>query len=187
VSRAQRLLHDQCWVWGRDVERPDGNLLVEFGFVRVPNSEGRTFAYDLERAGERVILAGAGLCYASADSPMAALLGRYDVQPRLLLRTEVDVARWATVGPGVFQNAGAHDEASPFGRLLLAGAVRWIASYEAWVRQVAGVEYRAECLATWPGASVSADGIVEAWGALLAELECGALPENTGVSPRKHN
>jgi len=171
VRRAEQLLHDQCWCWGRDVERPEGNLLVEFGFRRVPSPEGRTFAYDLDRAGERVILAGAGLCYAAPGSTQAALLGRYDVRPRLLPRGEIDTAQWATVGASVFQSTGARDETSSTSRLLLTGAVQWIGAYEAWVRRIAGVDYRNACLASWPRASVVADRIVEEWEALLAELE----------------
>jgi len=171
IRRAGRLFHDQCWCWGRDVERAEGNLLVEYGFRRIATPEGRTFAYDLECAGERVVLAGAGLCYSAAGSTQAALIGRYDVRPRLILRCEVDTAKWAAVGVNVFQSVGARDEQSLLGRLLLIGSLRWIAGYEAWVRQLTGVEYRTGCLASWPQASVSADRIVEQWEALIVELE----------------
>ena len=181
VRRAERLLHDQCWCWGRDVERAEGNLLVEFGFRRIATPEGRAFAYDLERAGEQVVLAGAGLCYAAAGSTQAVLLGRYDVRPRLLPRCEVDTAQWAQVGGGVFEGAGTRDEGSPLSRVLLAGAVRWIAGYETWVREVASVEHRAECLASWSRASITADRMVEAWEALLAELHDGE-----GCDPRSN-
>ena len=30
----QSLLTQQCWCWGRDVTRPDGNLLLQYGFTR---------------------------------------------------------------------------------------------------------------------------------------------------------
>jgi hypothetical protein len=179
VRRAERLLHDQCWCWGRDVERAEGNLLLEFGFRRVRTPEGRTFAYELDRAGEQVVLAGAGLCYAAAEVADAALLGRYNARPRLLPRAEVDTEQWAQVGASIFQSAGQRDEASPGSRLLLAGAVRWIAGYEAWVREVAGVGYRARCLSSWPSASVSADRMVEEWQALLDELQEGERPDHT--------
>lgn len=183
ANRAQRLLHDQCWCWGRDVERSQGNLLIEFGFRRVPTPEGRAFAYDLEHAGERMILAGAGLCYGAPSFTQAALLGRYDVRPRLLPRSEVDVTAWATLGPSAFHSSGTRDEGSALGHLLLAGAVRWIGAYEAWVRQAAGIEYRDACLATWSYASVSGDGIVEAWAALLTELEDFATTTDADGEP----
>jgi len=176
VRRAERLLHDQCWCWGRDVERPEGNLLLEFGFERIRNAEGRTFAYDLQRpeasaTGERVVLAGSGLCYVPATSTVAAVLGRYDIRPRMIGRGEVDLPRWAAIGAGVFRSIGTPDAGSPLARLVLACTVRWIASYEAWVRSVAGTEYRARCLASWPRASVAADHIVEHWEALLRDLD----------------
>ncbi len=171
VLRAELLLHDQCWCWGRDVERAEGNLLVEFGFRRIANPEGRAFGYDLERAGEQVVLTGGGLVYAATGSTHAALIGRYDVRPRLLPRCEVDTAQWAQVGASVFHGAGTRDEGSPLSRVLLSGAVRWIAGYETWVREVASVEYRAECLASWSQASITADQMVETWEALLAELQ----------------
>jgi len=179
VRRAERLLHDQCWCWGRDVERADGNLLLEFGFRRIRTPEGRTFAYELDRAGEHVVLAGAGLCYAAAGMGCAALLGRYDVRPRLIPRCEVDTAQWAQVGASIFQSAGRRDEESPAGRLVVAGAMRWIVGYEAWVREVAGVDYRAQCLSSWLSASVSADRMVEEWEALLDELQEGERPDHT--------
>lgn len=186
IRRAQNLLHDQCWSWGRDVDRLDGNLLVQFGFERVPNAEGRTFAYDLRSddqcQGERVVLAGAGRCYTAAGSPAAALLGRYDVCPRLIRRAAIDLAGWAAIGPSVFQSKGERSARSPLARELLAGALGWIASYEAWVRQVAGPEYRAECLASWSRASVSADRIVEEWESLLSELHAATRAEESDKS-----
>jgi hypothetical protein len=173
VHRAERLLHDQCWCWGRDVERVEGNLLLAFGFQRVPTLEGRTFAYEFDREDERVVLAGSGLCYAAPGSTTAALLGRYNVRPRLLPRSEVDTARWATVGASVFMTVGTPEEASPVGHQLLVGVVGWIAGYEAWVRRVAGVDYRERCLASWPRASVVANRMVEEWETLLAGLQGG--------------
>ena len=35
ISRAARLLSQQVWCWGRDIERPDGNWLMEVGFERI--------------------------------------------------------------------------------------------------------------------------------------------------------
>jgi len=174
IRRAQNLLHDQCWCWGRDVDRLEGNLLIQFGFERIPNAEGRTFAYDLcsgeQCEGERVVLAGAGLCYTAAGSPAAALLGRYDARPRLIQRADIDLSIWSDIGPSVFQSKGERAERSLLARELLAGALGWIASYERWVRGVAGSAYRAECLESWSRASTSADRIVEEWESLLAEL-----------------
>lgn len=38
--RGQHLLSQQCWLWGRDIKRTDGNLLMTFGFERLRPPEG---------------------------------------------------------------------------------------------------------------------------------------------------
>ena len=40
--KGRELLHRQCWNWGRDIVRPEGNLLLEAGFVKWRPPEGET-------------------------------------------------------------------------------------------------------------------------------------------------
>ena len=47
--KGQELLHQQCWNWGRDIVRSEGNLLLEAGFLkrRPPGEEAGSSCYTL--------------------------------------------------------------------------------------------------------------------------------------------
>ena len=38
--KGQEVLDRQCWNWGRDIVRPEGNLLLEAGFLKRRPHEG---------------------------------------------------------------------------------------------------------------------------------------------------
>jgi hypothetical protein len=40
MNRGRTLLHQQCWLWGQDIRRAEGNLLLEYGFERKRPPEG---------------------------------------------------------------------------------------------------------------------------------------------------
>lgn len=66
VSQGTKLLTQQCWYWGCDVRRAEGNLLLERGFTRTrppAGAEGST-AYALEPAlGAQLTLWSFGFFY----------------------------------------------------------------------------------------------------------------------------
>jgi hypothetical protein len=83
--RGTLLLNQQFWLWGQDIRRSDGNLLLEHGFVAerpVAGVRGST-RYQLALGGGRVVvLWGFGFFY--GDPLVGELyLGRFRLSPRL--------------------------------------------------------------------------------------------------------
>lgn len=55
---ARELLDQQLWCWGCDIRRPEGNLLLEYGFrAHQPSAEGHSSTcYELSRDVVRTVL-----------------------------------------------------------------------------------------------------------------------------------
>jgi hypothetical protein len=65
-SFGKRLLGQQLWCWGRDIARPQGNLLVEFGFRRHRANDldrDGSSCYRIDADAQHVALWGFGMFY----------------------------------------------------------------------------------------------------------------------------
>lgn len=159
----EKLMAQQVWCWGRDVEYLDGNLLMQFGFERLRDhtSEGRSTCYRLDQDEFHICLWGFGMFFGRRDLG-GLYLGRFDFCPR-----------WAPVES---LSSAIHwpDELPVFGRprgrsqweranSLWKETQLWIADYETWVRQTAGLAYRRECVEDWLRPFVRANRISSAW------------------------
>ena len=85
ISRAARLLSQQVWCWGRDIERPDGNWLMEIGFERIEPTfkcEDCDSIYSLKLPnGKCVMLRAFGVFYGN-NQKEGIFLPRYDFLPK---------------------------------------------------------------------------------------------------------
>jgi hypothetical protein len=135
ARKGQKLLHLQCSLWGDDVRREEGNLLLKHGFERhrPPRRVNGCSQYILELAeNRRVCLWGFGLFYGEQSG---IYVGRYEFKPRVAcLRRNVWTPEEFKTGPSLPST------------LLLEEAVRWIASYERWIDSVCGSSYRHICM-----------------------------------------
>lgn len=143
------LLNQQCWLWGCDVRRPEGNLLLEYGFARTRPPEGVTGsnAYTLVTpAGQQIVLWAFGLWYGDARGGL--FVGRYQCLP-LLAATATPPA--AAFLPTHVTGVAVPGTAAEWrrGLLLLADALSWIAAYERWVLASVGLPYREACVNAW--------------------------------------
>lgn len=165
------LLHHECWCWGCDIRRKEGNLLLKYGFERMAPAEGQmgTSRYELAFAGtEKLALWGFGL--GCCDLELGTIyLNRYQFSPRITVSTdwsriwrEADIEGLRPPDAGVEQACVT---------LLMRQAVRWIIHYETWVRQTCGRDYRRCCLDEWPQRSLADDEILAAWKRLAREIQ----------------
>ena len=146
--KAVALLDQQIWCWGRDVCRPEGNLLLHLGMCRYRspvNGNDRT-AYTGRVPGDGVVwLWGFGVAYWQPDVG-GVFLRRYGFDP-LLLPTPLDrpVHTLDELAPWVIRPTTAGQ------RRTAAAAVRaaagWVAAYEHWVAESYGTGYREGALA----------------------------------------
>jgi len=165
-------MHQQCWCWGQDIRRAEGNLLLAHGFsrVRVDGQRSGGSRYTLTLApGRRLSVWGWGLLVADLDLG-AALIGRYAFGPRFSddwrigrdAHGPADVSALAVPwGEDAWRRAGA----------LLAIALAWTADYERWVAVTAGEEYRDAVLTAWGHGSDRARALPAAWRRLAVECE----------------
>ena len=138
------LYDQQLWCWGYDI-RQTGNLFLRYGFAqyRQDKSCGGT-TYTLQLPGGVILrLWAANLVY--FDARVGAVhLKRYEFEPRLMpIHHELPYA--TPVDSIIPQSA---DECLAAARLAV-GCMRWIARYERWVIETAGVAHREASIAAW--------------------------------------
>jgi hypothetical protein len=174
--RGASLLNQQCWCWGCDVRRADGNLLLEYGFrrFRVPQGQRGSSAYTLHIGpGESVVLWGFGLFYGH-ESLGGLYLPRAGFEPRLLDGSTPPAQVWE------WQQLASARSPQDIGEWLrahrlLAFAMRWIAGYERWVIATHGESYRQACVSAWRKNGLSAAQMAETWTQLAQRCAARAL------------
>ena len=158
-KRGIMLLNQQCWVWGRDILRPEGNLLIEYGFklTKPPRGESGSSQYVLSLAcGATIRLWGFGIFYGRTRG---IHLNRFEFQPWVVRITE-DI--WQADRLAKLSALRRYSALSP---ILL-----WIAAYESWVLNKCGPRYRNRCLVGWTKEKIKPQLIAEEWAGLAYEL-----------------
>ncbi len=95
-QRGAELMHFQCWLWGCDIRRPEGNLLLEYGFSRQrpPAGAAGSSAYLASRAPDTVIvLWGFGAFYGD-PAQGGVYLKRYEFSPVFVTRLTPQRLPW---------------------------------------------------------------------------------------------
>lgn len=92
------LMHQQCWLWGQDVKRPQENVLLDYGFTRhrAPETEctrGCTGYELLLPDGRAIVLWGFGLFLGDRDLG-GMYVKRYGFSPRWLKESRLSLPIW---------------------------------------------------------------------------------------------
>jgi hypothetical protein len=158
------LLHQQCWQWGYDIRRTEGNLLIEYGFRKTKCPERQATRYSLVAGRGRVIeLWGFGF-FTGRSVRNGIYVNRYEFLPR---HANASGEIWE---PGPLAGGKPVTLAGPELRLL-AGMLRWIARYEDWVLESVGVDYRRQAAAAWGKAHVDPLELPARWRSLAGALQ----------------
>jgi hypothetical protein len=166
LTRGRVLLHQQCWLWGQDIRNPKGNLLLRFGFERLPppTDMDASTQYTLQLDKTLVVrLWGFGFAYGTAAQQI--YVNRYDFRPRLL---ECDADRWDP--PQDTRLPLAPDS------ILLQAAARWISSYEQRVSREEGKQYRSTLLTKWKNHDENRLSTADCWSRLADDLCIASAP-----------
>ena len=144
---ASGLLSQQIWCFGQDVERREGNWLVEFGFHRKPppaKFKDCSSVYSLEIGNaRRIILRGFGV-FIVDDALGVIYIKRYGFHPLYSAAAHLFVAPWAYDDLPPLSPASGQEE--PQARLLLAELIAWFAHYEDKTTRRLGEGYRQKSL-----------------------------------------
>lgn len=158
-----RLMEQQVWCWGRDVEYPDGNLLMQYGFERRRDSETahRSTCYRLDQDDLHICLWGFGMFFGSRELG-GLYLDRFDFCPTWApVESLSSQIHWPDELPAFVRPRGKLQWQCA--RKLWALSLFWIAGYESWIRKYAGIAYRRQCVETWLRPFVRAEKKVAAW------------------------
>lgn len=153
----------QVWCWGRDVEYPDGNLLMDFGFERHRDrsTEDRSTCYRLDQDQLHVCLWGFGMFFGRRDLG-GLYLDRFDFYPTWAPIESLSLAiHWPDELPAFARPRGISQWRRA--RELWKSSLLWIANYETWIRSNVGLAYRRECVETWLRPYVRAEKTAAAW------------------------
>ena len=164
-----RLMEQQLWCWGRDVERPEGNLLMAFGFDRHRDCEfdPQSTCYRLDRDELHVSLWGFGMFFGRRDLG-GLYVNRFDFRPGWApIESLAEGIHWPEELPAFARPKGRSQWQRA--RALWSSLLCWIGDYEAWVQEAGGRSYRDETVETWLRPFVRADKMSAAWQFLSSQ------------------
>ena len=174
ISREARLLIQQVWCWGRDIESPDGNWLMEIGFDRIEPTfkcEDCDSIYSLKLpTGKRVMLRAFGVFYGN-DQKEGIYLPRYDFLPKYSRRLNIKNPPWEKKDLPKL-NFPKNSEITNC-VTLVSELVNWIRTYEENVVNVLGIDYRKSTLLEWikiRGLIIPAEDMVSEWKFLESQI-----------------
>lgn len=159
-----RLLGQQLWCWGRDIARPEGNLLTEFGFRRHrAKDHGRagSSCYRLDADDHHVALWGFGMFYGRRGWG-GLYLGRFSFRPQWANIEALSLGIHATQDLPRLERPKSQAQWERAHRLWHE-LLSWIMHYERWTQRTAGLEYRQRCVAEWLFPFVAAENMPQAW------------------------
>jgi hypothetical protein len=169
--RGRVLLHQQCWLWGQDIRRPEGNALIEYGFARTRPPEGQRGSNTYRLAmpeGATLLLWAFGFFY-HRDGEGGIFVPRFGFAPRLARFDGLPGETWSAAQLACCPPRGPRGWARA--RRLFIPALRWVADYERWVLDARGLAYRRACVECWPQARVPAERLVAEWEALATDCD----------------
>lgn len=162
-KRGARLLHQQCTLWGHDVRRPEGNLLLQQGFERVrsPKTIAGCSQYTLPlEGGLRLRLWGFGL-FVGGDE--GVYVNRYNFMPRqIAMREDVWEAKYFARAPY------SRDYA------LFALGLRAMIQMEETLLQCGGYPHRQRCLMSLDKTFLEPYALLQEWRAVERQVRAFA-------------
>ena len=175
ISEAVTLFSQQIWCWGRDIERSEGNWLMECGFEFTPAPEDDEYAanhYELSLPNDqRIVLRGFGVFFGDARHG-GIYLPRYEFMPMFTLLSTLDRPLFSA--DDLPPLARPKEDQRPGCVAMLRDALAWIIEYERTVVDRLGLEYRERTLLTWDNGErtvIPAHAIVPSWEALADKAE----------------
>ena len=174
ISRASRLLSQQVWCWGRDIERSEGNWLMEIGFDRIEpefKCDHCDSIYTLELpSGKRVMLRAFGVFYGN-DQKEGIYLPRYDFLPKYSRRLNIKNPPWEKKDLPKLNYPNNLEVSNCI--FLVSELVNWIRTYEENVVNILGLDYRKSTLLEWikiRGLIIPAEDMVSEWKFLESQI-----------------
>lgn len=134
------LLHQQLWLFGRDIMCPQGNLLYKYQFTHKKSDVRGSSMYTWQDAGKQLILWGWGIWF-NQQEVGSIFVNRYRAKPKFtttpLLKTIHKPVDLPQLTYRVNSKATAEKVRHLWQELLV-----WLAMYEAWISEAYGDDWR---------------------------------------------
>lgn len=160
---AQRLLSQQLWCWGRDIECQSGNLLLQHGFLRCRAhvAEDSSTCYRIDDDRKHIAVWGFGVFY--GERRLGGLyINRFDFHPHWAGIESLSLGIHLPDDLPVFAMPQTRSQWARAHRLC-RNLLRWLEDYERWVHRHATVKFRRNCIAEWRDPVVMAEDVPSAW------------------------
>lgn len=137
----QALFDHQCWAWGKDITRAEGNLLLEYGFEQIrPKVKGMT-QYTVALSGRPdLVLSVWGFGFYAGDKQDGVFVGRSRFTP---MYASGDIELHHKEDQFQFTTRSGNWP-------MLAKGIEEIARYEEWIASRFPTSYRRECFLDFP-------------------------------------
>jgi hypothetical protein len=168
-----RLLNQQFWLFGYDVRRPDGNILLDFGFEKCRPPAGGSFTSSryvrIMNDGLAIGLWGFGM-YISEGGERGLFLTRSGLAMRVHTCADVLSANWNPLDCDELR-APRNGADAILARSLLGRGACWVSSYEREVVDRYGLAYRQQALAAWKRVCCPAEDVGTEWSNVATVLQ----------------
>jgi hypothetical protein len=167
-ERGATLFNQQCWLWGYDIRRAAGNLLLAYGFSRSvpPDGEQGSRTYTLVQREAHIALWAFGMWY-GVPGQGAVFINRFEGVPRYIATATPATPIWRPDQIELPQTSGCSVRRRA-ARELAVASFTWLADYERWVLATSGLEYRVAAVAAWERGPyrIAATAIASEWDRL---------------------
>lgn len=178
----EKLMHHQCWFFGRDIWHPNGNLLIKYGFERFGVPEGAKGGNAYRRVtddGREMIVWGFGMFLGDRDRG-GVFLKRYDFRPFLMRQASIRLPLWRAEDLP-FHHPPRTETDRAFGARMTAQLIAEILEYEKWIGPEAGKSWRGDCLAAWDNAVLTTDQVRRGWRRILTKTREYEKRNSSGI------
>ena len=175
------LVAQQFWLFGCDIRRPEGNLLLAYGFDRrkaPPDTRITASRYSLPFGnGNAIILWGFGVMWSEPEIG-DLYLSRHRFLPLIREHGTIPDDLW---DPGDFEGFRRPVERRDLlhCQALVTDMARWMADYENFVLEAAGRTYRNQTIRAWKKPFGTASDLSGHWRQCARDLAMVA-----GVTPQ---
>ncbi|MFZ1398459.1 MAG: hypothetical protein WAS33_16265 [Candidatus Promineifilaceae bacterium] len=139
------LLHQQMWLFGRDIHCPEGNLLYQCQFSHQRDESRGGSMYTRWEAERQIVLWGWGIWLGQAGLG-GIFVNRYRAKPQFTAVPSLRQTIHREEGlPRLAYRVGSEAQAEAM-RQMWADLLRWLAGYEAWVLEGYGRSWRQSAL-----------------------------------------
>ncbi|MEM7803246.1 MAG: hypothetical protein AAF633_28910 [Chloroflexota bacterium] len=180
-NQLKPLLHQQMWLFGRDILCPEGNLLYQYRFTHERSEKRGGSMYTRLDDDRQIVLWGWGIWFGQAEKG-AIFVNRFKAQPRYthVATLSQTIYREESL-PHLTHRVDSQTQVEAMSQLW-AELLQWLAAYEAWVIDKVGPSWRQAALKPFNHAVtplVAVDQLAMQWQTLSEQSQTLPIKSNT--------